>query len=228
MYRVTRIHDLNEIIIPHFLNYPLLTNKSSDFLQWSKVIRKMLLKEHLNKAGFLHILSIYASINRGLSKKVLCYFPSIIPEIKKFSSLPSMLNPNWVSGFVAGDGGFVLGIRNKNIESKRFGLYWNFSITQHSKEYELIKLFISFFESGYASIRYSKKTPRCDFWIQDLNSIITKVIPDFETYPLYNIKQLDYLDFKLVMTMVYDKNHLKRENHTFIENIINRMNGRRI
>jgi hypothetical protein len=30
------------------------------------------------------------------------------------------------------------------------------------------------------------------------------------------------------MTMVYDKNHLKRENHTFIENIINRMNGRRI
>jgi hypothetical protein len=33
------------------------------------------------------------------------------------------LNPNWVSGFVAGDGGFVLGIRNKNIGSKRFGLY---------------------------------------------------------------------------------------------------------
>ena len=35
----TNKYDLNNIIIPHFLNYPLLTQKYSDFILFSKVIK---------------------------------------------------------------------------------------------------------------------------------------------------------------------------------------------
>ncbi len=95
-------------IIPHFNTYSLLSKKRIDFLLWSKVIEMMINKEHLNESGFLKILSYYASINRGASSKVLSFFPNIIPQPKPFFDLPKSLDPHWVSGFVAGDGGFSI------------------------------------------------------------------------------------------------------------------------
>ena len=52
-------------------------------------------KDHLTKAGFLTILSYYASINRGVSKKVLKYYPDILPFPCKapIMNLPDNLNP---------------------------------------------------------------------------------------------------------------------------------------
>lgn len=38
VYRVSSLSKLNEVIIPHFLKYPLISEKSSDFLLWRKVI----------------------------------------------------------------------------------------------------------------------------------------------------------------------------------------------
>lgn len=135
VYRVTSLKDLNEVIIPHFSNYPLLTSKYSNFTLWTKVITKMLMKEHLDKKGFLDILQIYASINRGVSKQVSRFFHNIISYRKIKIILPSKLDPYWVSGFIAGDGSFVIGVRKKKIENKTFNLYFNFCITQHSKDF---------------------------------------------------------------------------------------------
>jgi hypothetical protein len=50
-------------------------------------------KDHLTKAGFLTILSYYASINKGLSKKVLKYYPDVLPFPKPIVNLPDILNP---------------------------------------------------------------------------------------------------------------------------------------
>ena len=95
-----------KIIIPHFLNYPLLTHKYSDFVLWSKVVNIISVKDYLTTAGFNTILTYYASINRGMSSKVLSEFPDIVGvERVKNTNLDSttLLNPFWVSGFVAGD-----------------------------------------------------------------------------------------------------------------------------
>lgn len=249
VYMVNKINELNEIIILHFNKYPLISNKYCDFYLWSKVIIKILQKEHLDKTGFATILSLYASINRGLSSNILRLFPNIIVENKVSSSLPLYLNPYWVSGFVAGDGSFVLGVRKNKEGNRRFGLYWNFNVTQHSKDLELMKLLKSFFNCGYTAVRFYEKTLRCDFGVQDLNSIITKIIPHFKNYTLQNIKQLDFLGFKIVLDLVSspvasprgmiqpraprepgvvsNKKHLVKENQILIQNIINNMNLRR-
>jgi hypothetical protein len=84
---------LRDIIIPHFEKYPLISKKSIDFYLWSKVIQIILNKEHLNKSGFLTILSYYASINKGVSKKVLNYYPNIKPVKRPSVNLPDYLNP---------------------------------------------------------------------------------------------------------------------------------------
>jgi hypothetical protein len=227
VYRVTSIKYLKEYIIPHFKNYPLLTEKESDFLLWSKVVEMMILKEHLNLNGFLKILELYASINRGVSKKVAHIWPNILPYGKIKVNLPKLLNPYYVSGFIAGDGSFVLGIRKKYVNNKAFGIYYNFNITQHSKDFELMKLFITFFNCGKTRIRSDKMRTRCDYWVQDLNSLKNLIIPHFEIYSLNNIKELDFLDFKTVIDMVYKKYHIIEKNQIIIKNIIKRMNNKR-
>lgn len=116
VYRVTNVNYIKDVIIPHFTNYPLISKKRVDFLLWSKVIQLILNKDHLTsppagdlplgvrtrergpspcgeREGFLKILSYYAFINKGVSKKVLEYYPNIILVDKPVIYLPVNLNP---------------------------------------------------------------------------------------------------------------------------------------
>lgn len=93
VFRVTKIEDFIKTIIPHFIKYPLLTLKYSDFHLWCKVIDLMSKKEHLNPSGLRVILSYYASINRGMSAVVSKYFPDIIGAEKLKPQLPLSLDP---------------------------------------------------------------------------------------------------------------------------------------
>lgn len=146
VYRVTNVNYLNDVIIPHFTNYPrgyslpwrepypLLSKKGSDFILWSKVIKIILNKDHLSESGFLEILSYYGSINRGISKKVSKYYTDILPYPKPNINLPDNLNPQWVSGFVAGDGGFSIYVRPAKDYLLLEKVYCRFHIAQHSKD----------------------------------------------------------------------------------------------
>jgi hypothetical protein len=192
VYRVSNVNYLNEVIIPHFTKYPLISKKGIDFLLWSKVINIILNKGHLTESGFSTILSYYASINRGVSKKVLKNYPDIIPFGKPVLNLPDSLNPQWVSGFVAGDGGFSIYIRSAKDYILGEKVYCRFHIAQHSKDIKLMELFIKFFNCGVVHLRSNSATPRCDFIVQDVSSLLDKIIPHFDQYPLLNLKQKDY------------------------------------
>lgn len=87
-------------------------------------------------------------------------------------------------------------------------VYCRFHIAQHIKDQELLKLFVKFFDCGVVALRSNLSTPRCDFIIQDTTSILNKVLPHFDTYPLLNLKQLDYICFKECMTILRLKGHL--------------------
>lgn len=189
VYRVTKIEDLINIIIPHFNKYPLLTQKYSDFILFTKVVEMINNKEHLKSTGFMTILSYYASINRGLSSTVLSTYPEIVGVDRIKPNLPLSLNPKWVSGFTAGDGGFFIGIREKTNQ-----IYFRFHITQHSRDISLMELFIKFF--GFGKVNVRSNLSRCDYYVQDFSNIYNSIIPHFDNYPLYNSKDLDFLDFK--------------------------------
>lgn len=214
VFRVTNISNIIELIIPHFDKYSLLTQKYSDYLLWKEVVILISKKKHIN--NLTKIINIYASINRGTSKLVLASFPNIKPVTKTIPILPQTLNPWWVSGFTAGDGGFFIGIRPKTNQ-----IYFRFSITQHSKDADLIKLFISFFNAGNIHIR--KNSQRCDYYIQDYKQIKTIIIKHFDLYPLYNIKTKDFYLFKQALELfILDK----KNNWIQIQNIKNFLNSK--
>ena len=93
-YTVTKIDDLMNVVIPHFTNFPLQTQKKVDFDLWVKIVELISKKEHLNPTGFTTILSFYASINRGLSPVVSSFYPNIVGVDRTKPNLPFSLNPN--------------------------------------------------------------------------------------------------------------------------------------
>jgi hypothetical protein len=84
---VLKLEDITNIIIPHFKQYPLLTQKRADFELFILVIQLMNKKEHLNKEGLSKILAIRASINNGLSKELTESFPEIKPVARPLVDL---------------------------------------------------------------------------------------------------------------------------------------------
>jgi hypothetical protein len=78
-YRVSSIKEIREVIIPHFLTYPLITQKQADFLLFKSIIELMSRKEHLNLEGIHKIVNIRASMNLGLSDELKYSFPNTLP-----------------------------------------------------------------------------------------------------------------------------------------------------
>jgi len=96
IFRVTKLKELITVIIPHFISYHLISKKSLSFQLWSQVISLFSIKAHLKPAteGFQQILSIYASLNKGVSSIVAKHFPNLILAKVPIYILPDHLNPN--------------------------------------------------------------------------------------------------------------------------------------
>jgi len=94
---IYQVHNLNEItkaIIPHFENYPLITQKQSDFLLFKEIVKLMEKNEHLTEDGLVKIINLKASSNKGLSNKLKTYFPKIIAIIRPKLDLPITIDYN--------------------------------------------------------------------------------------------------------------------------------------
>jgi hypothetical protein len=88
-----------------------------------------------------------------------------------------------------------------------------------------MRLFIKYFECGFVQERSNKL--RCDYIVQDINSINYKIIPFFNNYPLYNIKSKDYDSFKECIDIINNKKHLIEEGFNKIKIINSTMNNNR-
>jgi len=64
-FKCQSFKDNYEKILPFFLNYPILGEKSKDFEDWVTVARMIQSKEHLTSEGFEKIRKIKSNMNRG-------------------------------------------------------------------------------------------------------------------------------------------------------------------
>jgi hypothetical protein len=76
-YRVDKLKDIMEVIIPHFDKYPLATQKLADYMLFKEIVSLMKNKEHLTLDGLKKILSLKASLNLGLSEELKNKFSDI-------------------------------------------------------------------------------------------------------------------------------------------------------
>jgi LAGLIDADG endonuclease len=92
MFQVVKLSNL-VYIIEHFNNYPLKTQKYADFLLFKLAFNLIKDKEHLTEIGIRKLISIRASLNKGLTKKLKAAFPNAIP-IKRFKNTKAALEKN--------------------------------------------------------------------------------------------------------------------------------------
>ena len=71
--------DLTEKIIPHFLNFPLLTQKKADFLLFKQATELLLKKSHLTMEGLQELVNIKSSMNLGISNDLKLSFINTVP-----------------------------------------------------------------------------------------------------------------------------------------------------
>lgn len=63
-------------------------------------------KEHLTDSGLNQIVSIKASVNKGLSDELRGAFPQCIPVMRPIVANAQIPHPKWIAGFTSGDGCF--------------------------------------------------------------------------------------------------------------------------
>jgi hypothetical protein len=169
-------------------------------------------------------VSLKAISNRGWSDKLRELFPNIIPALRPLVKSQIIPDPNWVSGFVDGEGSFYVKISNKDQVSFRF------LVTQHARDAELLKNLIIFLKCGYYLPR-SNSTIHGDFFVTKLEDIICKILPFFEKFPLQGNKLKDFLDFKKAVELKGggdNSTNLTIENLEKIKQIKQGMNKNRI
>lgn len=69
--RIRAVKHLNNIIVPHFEKYELLTQKKFDFIKFKKVLQLMNENKHLTKEGLIEIIDISSQMNRKDKQKAL-------------------------------------------------------------------------------------------------------------------------------------------------------------
>ena len=93
IYSVQSLKGLTEVIIPHFKEYPLLTQKQADFILFSSLVNLMNNKEHLTEKGINKIISIRASMNKGLTGSLKSIFPKIVGVERPIINNPIIKSP---------------------------------------------------------------------------------------------------------------------------------------
>ena len=93
-YRVISLQDLINVIIPHFIKYPLNTQKRADFELLLMVVELMIQKKHVTLEGLQQIINIKASMNLGLSDALKSAFPNFIQVERPKVELIERPDPN--------------------------------------------------------------------------------------------------------------------------------------
>jgi NADH-ubiquinone oxidoreductase chain 2 len=221
-YKVRSLKDI-EIIISHFDKYFLITQKRADFELFKEIINKLNNREHLELKGLHEIICIIASMNKGLSLSVKTEFSNIKPVVRPLIENTSVPHPEWMAGFVSGEGSFsVVGDKSVSL---------SFRVSQHDKDQELLKSFVQFFDCGY--FNYHNKEKKAGVFIvrkfKDINSVI---IPFFNEYNIQGVKNEDFKDWskvaKILSLAQESKNSLTIEEQEQILNIKQNMNSYRV
>lgn len=100
-----------------------------------------------------------------------------------------------------------------------------FSLTQHSRDADLMKNIISYLDCGRYSLR--KNQLAGDIEVTKFSDLYKKIIPFFFKYPIKGEKSKDFSDFCSAAELMKNKVHLTKEGLDTVQKIKEGMNKSR-
>ena len=95
-----------------------MTQKKTDFDIFKSIIDLINKREHLCLNGIYKIISLKASMNKGLSEKLKKAFPTITLTKRQINYSQEITDPQWLTGFVDGEGCFYIKIGKTTMKKK--------------------------------------------------------------------------------------------------------------
>ena len=173
--------------------------------------------------GFGKIVALKASMNNFKKKQLKIEFKNIKPAIRPIVKNKKLKDLQWLAGFASGEGCFVVIIQASSTHKIGYIVRLKFTITQHSRDEQLLKSFIIYLDCGRLE-KVKSKPDIVEFIVTKLYDISQKIIPFFKKHPILGVKALDFADWCKVAEMIKEKKHLTKEGLEQIRKIKARMN----
>lgn len=130
------------------------------------------------------------------------------------------LNPDWVVGFVDGEGCFFVGIQRNPKTASGFQVIPEFRVVQHERDVQVLHALKTFFGCGQVRTNHGD---RMEFRVRRLEDL-EKISRFFENKSLKTKKQVDFLKFRDVLQLMSRKAHLTEDGLHRIAKIASKMN----
>lgn len=180
-YSVDSKKDLTNVIM-HLEKYPLLTQKAADFILFKEAVKLMKTKAHLSIEGLNQIINIKASINLGLSDFLKTEFNNFTAVDRQIIKTENITDPNWVAGFVTGEGNFDVRITQDSKYKLGSRVQLRFRISQHDRDKNLMECLTKYLGAG--KIYKYPEQPAIVLTVSNFSDITNLIIPFFEKNPL--------------------------------------------
>jgi len=132
------------------------------------------------------------------------------------------LDPNWITGFVDGEGCFYVGINQHN-KTKQWQLLPEFRIVQHQRDEQVLQKIQDYFGFGVVTVNHGD---RKEFRVRGLENL-SKIVEFFKTYKFQTrSKQKSFEIFSIVIKMMGNKEHLNDEGRKKIAEMVATVNKR--
>lgn len=186
-YDISSVKDLLSVVIPHFEKYLLHTQKLADFLLFQEVVKLMGNKQHLTQSGLLQIFGIKTNLNKGINNSMIKGF---VPVDQPTVALPEALDPNWISEFTSGDGGFFVSLSEAPDYKLGYRVRVSFEIAQDIRDIKLMGFIAQWFGCGsvYLSGTMCKFSLGSFIYIRDI------IRPFFSKHNVLGVKSFNFAD----------------------------------
>jgi len=226
VYHVSSLKDIETIIIPLFIKWPLMTTKYLDFLDFKEsfILFKKRQIDKQNKDEYnIEILKLKNNIN---DKRV----NFLISENNINITI------NYLLGLIEGDGSFYFNKTDNTVRISLIMIKNNRIVLEKIKEFLLKNLDEnSLFLVKHTKLIYinnkaiiTNRKEMTSLEISQLDYICNKLLPVFDKLNFRTKKYLDYLAFKRIAFLLLDGKHLSVKGKIIIDKFADTMNNSRL
>jgi hypothetical protein len=116
---------------------------------------------------------------------------------------------SYITGFVDGEGCFLVSFNRRAKLSTNIEVRPSFSVAQNKRSLNILKDIQDFFSCG--GIRFSKSDQVYKYEVRSLNDLNKKIIPHFQKHQLQTSKSNDFQIFTKICNMMEKNLHLNKK-----------------
>lgn len=147
---------------------------------------------HITRQGIEEIISNKAAMNKGISDKLKSEFSNrTVIGRPTYVIRTERLNPNWICGFITGDGSYNITINSKNQVSQKL------SICLHRRERLLLEKIQQYFSLGF--IYESGNNVE---WVVFRKDQLLAIRSHFYNYSLGGLKAYNFKIWEQVLNLI--------------------------